>query len=228
MPDMERNTFQVGTFEVNCSIVSENGKALVVDPGAEATRIRAELKKRELSPAAILLTHAHFDHVCAVPELQRAFPGLPVFVGGRDMKLLTHPLNQFLPDYLGVKNVDNVTTLGGDGSLEPAAVLQAFVDSLGWTSRVEVIETPGHTPGGVCYLFSPAQGVSPEVPGTLLSGDTLFCGSVGRTDFPGGSMPTLQASLEKLKVLPGETVVVPGHGAETTIAREVASNPFLQ
>ena len=87
-----------------------------------------------------------------------------------------------------------------------------------------MIDTPGHTPGGVCFLFKTDDGK----PATLFSGDTLFCGSVGRTDFPGGDMATLQESLEKLKVLPKDTVVVPGHGVETTISREVASNPFLQ
>ena len=85
-----------------------------------------------------------------------------------------------------------------------------------------MIDTPGHTPGGVCYLFRDG-GAS-----TLFSGDTLFCCSVGRTDFPGGSMATLRESLGKLKALDPETVVVPGHGSETTIARELKSNPFLQ
>ena len=81
---MNRTTFQVGTFEVNCSIISENDKAIVVDPGAEATRIRAELKKQGLGLAAVLLTHAHFDHISAIPELQRAYPDLPVFISDAD------------------------------------------------------------------------------------------------------------------------------------------------
>jgi glyoxylase-like metal-dependent hydrolase (beta-lactamase superfamily II) len=109
-------------------------------------------------------------------------------------------------------------------NVKSAKDLGSFLAGIGWTATVNVIDTPGHTPGGVCYLFKTSDGK----PATLFSGDTLFCGSVGRTDFPGGDMATLQESLEKLKGLPNDTVVVPGHGIETTISREVASNPFLQ
>lgn len=207
---MNRSTIQVGTFEVNCSILSENGKAIVVDPGSEATRIRAELKKQDLELAAVLLTHAHFDHIGAIPELRRAFPALPIFVNAADAKVIDHPFNQYPPDYPPVGTVSD---------LRDTKELKDFLSAIGWTTTVEVIDTPGHTPGGVCYLFSN---------GLLASGDTLFCGSIGRTDLPGGDMSTLQASLAKLKQLAGDTVVVPGHGSETTIARELKSNPFLQ
>ena len=205
-------TFLVGTFEVNCSILFEDSKALVVDPGAEATLIAAKLKKLRLEPAAMLLTHAHFDHICAVNDMQRRYPGLPVFISAVDAKIISHPFNQFPPDYPPVEGLKDI---------RDTKDLKEFLKSIGWETSVEVIDTPGHTPGGVCYLFGTPTPL-------LLSGDTLFCGSVGRTDFPGGDMPTLQTSLEKLKVLPGDTVVVPGHGSETTIAREMASNPFLQ
>ena len=210
---MERTTFPVGTFEVNCSIVFEGGKALVVDPGAEATLVAAKLATLGLEPAAVLLTHAHFDHVGAVPDLQRSFPSLPVFVSEADAKIVSHPFNQFPPDY---------PPIGELGNTRDANTLSDFISSLGWRAEVEVIDTPGHTPGGVCYLFRDG-GAS-----TLFSGDTLFCCSVGRTDFPGGSMATLRESLGKLKALDPETVVVPGHGSETTIGRELKSNPFLQ
>lgn len=216
---MNRTTFQVGTFEVNCSIISESDKAIVVDPGAEATRIRAELKKQGLGLAAVLLTHAHFDHISAIPELQRAYPNLPVFISDADAKIVSHPFNQFPPDYPLVAELKNVKS---------AKDLGSFLTSIGWTATVDVIDTPGHTPGGVCYLFSAPSTGEAQAPSTLFSGDTLFCGSVGRTDFPGGDMATLQESLEKLKVLPKDTIVVPGHGIETTISRELASNPFLQ
>lgn len=206
---MERTTFTVGTFEVNCSILGAGGKALVVDPGADAAHIAAQLARLRLDPLAILLTHAHFDHVSAVPELQRRFPGLSAFISAADAQIVSHPFNQFPPDYPPVGQLANV---------RDTAELAAFLREQGWPEELRVVETPGHTPGGVCFLF----------PGLLFSGDTLFCGSVGRTDFPGGDMSVLSASLEKLKSLPGETVVVPGHGCETTIKRELAGNPFLQ
>ncbi len=207
---MNRTTIQVGTFEVNCSILSENGKAIVVDPGSEPTLIRAELKKRQLDLAAIVLTHAHFDHIGAIPGLCRAFCALPVFVSEADAKIIDHPFNQYPPDYPPIGKVENV---------KDAKHLGDFLSSIGWKTTVNAIDTPGHTPGGVCYLFSD---------GLLLSGDTLFCGSIGRTDFPGGDLATLQSSLEKLKTLPANTIVVPGHGPETTIERELRDNPFLQ
>ena len=201
---MERTTFPVGTFEVNCSIVFEGGKALVVDPGAEATLVAAKLAKLGLEPAAVLLTHAHFDHVGAVPDLQRSFPSLPVFVSEADAKIVSHPFNQFPPDYPPISRHNN---------LKPAKLAEELIGGL------EVIETPGHTPGGVCYYFPDEK--------LLFSGDTLFAGSVGRTDLPGGDMPTLMDSLRKLTTLPDDTIVIPGHGPRTTIGDEKRTNPYL-
>ena len=97
---------------------------------------------------------------------------------------------------------------------------------LGGLEGLRVIETPGHTPGGVCYYFAP--GTDHQAPGTLFAGDTLFAGSVGRTDLPGGDMATLMDSLRKLTTLPGDTLVIPGHGPFTSIAAEKGGNPFLQ
>ena len=131
---MNRTTLQVGTFEVNCSILSENDKAIVVDPGAEATRIRAELKKQKLDLAAVLLTHAHFDHIGAIPELQQVYPDLPVFISDADAKIVSHPFNQFPPDYplvAELKNVKNAKDLG------------SFLAGIGWTATVEATATGG-------------------------------------------------------------------------------------
>ena len=203
---MERLTIQVGLYEVNCSILSEGGKAWIVDPGHEADRIASLLEKKGLEPAAILLTHAHFDHIGAVTGLLERFPGLPVYIGEKDMAVISHPMNQLPPDYPPVKKPDSLRAIGQAGSIEGL-------------DQLEVIETPGHTPGGVCY-YLPTEKL-------LLSGDTLFAGSVGRTDLPGGDMATLVESLKKLTALPDDTLVIPGHGPHTTIGAEKRSNPFL-
>ena len=203
---MERLTIQVGGFEVNCSILSESGKAWIVDPGQEPERIIDTLAKKGLEPAAVLLTHAHFDHIGAIPGLLGKFPDLPVYVHEKDAPMFGHPLNQLPPEY------PNTGSLGGLRSLKGLRSIEGL--------EVEIIETPGHTPGGVCYYFPKEK--------LLLSGDTLFAYSVGRTDLPGGDMATLMDSLRKLTALPDDTLVIPGHGPHTTIAAEKRGNPFLQ
>lgn len=197
---MERLTIQVGSYEVNCSIISENGKAWIVDPGQEGARIASLLEKKGLVPEAVLLTHAHFDHITGIAELQKLFPGLPVFVHKADTVMFGHPFNQMPGEY---------ASIGVPSDIRDVNELKIC----------EVIHTPGHTPGGVCYHFPEDK--------LLLSGDTLFAGSVGRTDFPGGSMSMMMTSLKRLMELPDETLVIPGHGSHTTIGREKASNPYL-
>jgi len=225
---MERTTLQVGTFEVNCTILAEDGKAWIVDPGSEADRILAALKEKRLAPAGILLTHAHFDHIGGIPGLQAAFPDLPVYVHPDDVPAFAHPMNQFPPDYPAIGRPKNLRSeevkvksekLRNDLSLkeEENPQLITLHSSL---FTVTIIPTPGHTPGGVCYYLPDDK--------LLLAGDTLFAGSVGRTDLPGGDMATLRRSLEKLKALPPDTTVIPGHGMFTTIGDELDGNPFLR
>ena len=182
-------TIEVGSFAVNCSIIEHEGKIVLIDPGAEGERIAALLDEKKLKPEAIYLTHAHFDHIGAIPFLQKKFPALKVRLHEKEVSVISHPFNQYPPEYPPVE-VKNREPWKGD---------EAFV-----------IETPGHTPGGVSYYFAAEK--------TLFSGDTLFAGAYGRTDLPGGSLPVLMESLKKLTSLPGDTEVIPGHGPFTTIA----------
>ena len=201
---MERLTIEVGSYEVNCSILSDAGQAWIVDPGSEGERIVGLLAKKGLVPAAILLTHAHFDHISGIPALLRPLPGSPLYVHPADVPTFGHPYSQMGGEYASIgvpANVRDVADL-------PAAL-----------PGVQVLHTPGHTPGGVCYFF-PADKL-------LLSGDTLFAGSVGRTDFPGGSMARMMDSLQALMKLPDDTLVIPGHGGHTTIGDEKRTNPYI-
>ena len=207
---MQRKIMPLGSIAANCVILWEDpAAAWIVDPGAEPEAILAFLKAKGLTPALILFTHGHFDHIGAVDGLLARYPNLPVHVGPNDVPMIGHPQNAWPPDYEVVKKPATLVADLEDGAMLTAGGLTA-----------QVIATPGHTPGGVCVLFAAQK--------LLLTGDTLFAGSCGRTDFPGGDRRQLGASLQRLAALDPELTVVPGHGMPTTIAREVATNPFLQ
>lgn len=197
---MKFKTLTVGLYEVNCTLAIDGADAWVVDPGADEEAIVKAAEAEGAKIAGVLLTHAHFDHIGAIPGIKARFPDAPVYVHPSDEVMFGHPFNRLPPEYPSFP--------------KPAGVVDARKFPL-----AEVIETPGHTPGGVCYYFKEDS--------ILLSGDTLFAGSVGRTDFPGGSMTTLVESLKKLKALPDLTKVIPGHGPSTTIGEEKGSNPYL-
>ena len=203
-------SIEVGPFEVNCYLVSGGaGTAAVIDPGADPDRIEKALEARAWRLEAILLTHGHMDHVGGVIALRREHP-VPVYIHPADGGWAFTERNVFPPYY--------PTAPGpAPADLRPLCAENA-VEAAGL--RFEVIETPGHTPGGVC-LYLPDQR-------TLFSGDTLFSGAVGRTDLAGGNGQALAGSLAKLAALPGEIRVHPGHGRPTTIAEEVRTNPYLQ
>jgi hydroxyacylglutathione hydrolase len=204
-------TFPVGPLHCNCTILGDEltHEAVVVDPGDNLPEILSRLQKHGLTLRQIIVTHAHIDHVGGAALLKKV-TGAPVFLNKHDLELLG--AMEMQAGWLGVPtpevappdaSADDRTKIG-------LAALPA-----------EVIHTPGHTQGSICLLF-PGQNL-------LLAGDTLFAGSIGRTDLPGGDGRQILRSLrERLLVLPDTTRVLPGHGPETTIGEERQSNPFLQ
>ncbi len=207
-------------LQCNCSIIGdpETREALVVDPGDEADRILQILAKHALTVKAIVSTHAHIDHVGGLRKMQQA-TGAPVLMHGDDMELYRHLDMQAA--FIGMRAPDpaSVDTLLREG------------DTLRWGGfAASVLHTPGHTPGSVSLYLAPRQSDSGNAdPGKLLAGDTLFAGSIGRTDLWGGSLEQILRSIhQKLLGLPEETIVYPGHGAITTIGEERATNPFLE
>lgn len=210
-PKLVRETFPVGPLRCNCTLLAnlETREAIVVDPGDEVTDILARLAKRQLTLKQIIVTHAHIDHIGGAAQLKRA-TGAPVIFNQQDLPLVA--MLDAQAAWLGVAMPEKVTP---DESAEEA--LAVGVPGL----EAGVIHTPGHTPGSICLYF-PKQEL-------LLAGDTLFAGSVGRTDLPGGNSHDLLRSIHtRLMPLPEKTLVVPGHGEETTLGEERENNPFLQ
>jgi glyoxylase-like metal-dependent hydrolase (beta-lactamase superfamily II) len=206
---MEIATLVVGAFEVNCFVAwGASREALVIDPGANAEDILGCLKDNRLKAAAYLLTHGHMDHVSAVADLQQEAPA-PVLMHPEDLAWTFSQANQMPPFYPQPRR-----------PAEPIRLLEADMKCAEAGLPFEVLWTPGHTPGSVCFYFKEHN--------VLFSGDTLFAGSVGRTDLPGGDSRTLTRSLAKLVQLPDDTRVCTGHGPETTIRQERKTNYFLQ
>lgn len=199
----------LGALGTNCYIVVDesNQHCLVVDPGGEGERLVALLKEKGLQPEAVILTHGHGDHIGGVQAVVDAFK-VPVYINKGDEEFLTNS-NLNLSGAIGqpVKVTGDIRFIKEDDVIH-----------LGEYS-FKVIETPGHTPGGVCFYGE----------GMVLAGDSLFLESIGRTDFPGSSYEDLIDSVRhKLFTLPEETVVYPGHGPETTIGHEETYNPFVR
>ncbi|WP_407307942.1 MBL fold metallo-hydrolase [Desulfosporosinus sp. SB140] len=199
----------MGPMGANCYLYAcmESKKAVLIDPGADGKRIYRWVLEKGLKVEYILLTHGHVDHIGAVDELRDLLGDVQVGIHTGDSEMLTDGRKN-LSSYFGPA----VVLKGADLLLEDGQEL------LVGKERLKVISTPGHSPGGVCFLCSEG----------LFSGDTLFAGSIGRTDFPGGSLDLLLRGIkEKLFILPDSTRVFPGHGEETSIGEEKRDNPFL-
>ena len=218
----------VGMLQCNCHIVGDpkTREAIVIDPGDDAGRILGVVHRHQLKVVAIVVTHTHIDHVIGLRRVHEA-TGAPVCIHGDDLDLYRHLEQQAM--WLGWKAPEQVKIdqLVREG------------DAIRWGGHeASIVHTPGHTPGSIClYMPSEVSYVAGNASagenssrgrGLLFAGDTLFAGSIGRTDLWGGSFPEIIRSLKlKLLALPDDTVVYPGHGDATTIGQERESNPFL-
>ncbi|MFD0773391.1 MBL fold metallo-hydrolase [Streptomonospora algeriensis] len=219
------SAFPAGPLAANCYLVAAADRAaecVIVDPGQDAGRqLSARLAERALVPAAVLVTHGHFDHVWSAAEVAREH-GIAVYVHGADRPLLSDPAKGLDPALAA-----QLSALLGQSELqEPADVRElAGGETLELAGlQLAVEHVPGHTPGSVCYGLAGGEGSDP----VLFTGDLLFAGSIGRTDFPGGDHAEIMRSLERLcRDWPDGTGVYPGHGPQTTIGGERAANPFL-
>jgi hydroxyacylglutathione hydrolase len=200
----------VGPLQCNCSIIGDevSREAMVIDPGDDIEDVLAIVRKHNLTVKQIVITHAHIDHVGGAAKL-RDVTGAPVVLNQNDYDLLK--MLDVQAAWIGVPSPGKVDI---DQSVAQADTLKAG------SLTADVIHTPGHTEGSICLYFPVEQ--------KLIAGDTLFAGSIGRTDLPGGSFDKIIRSIhEKVLALPDDTVVVPGHGPLTTIGEERESNPFL-
>ena len=204
-------TFPVGLLQCNCTLLGdeEAGEAIVIDPGDEIGRIHRRVTALGLRLKQILVTHAHIDHVGGAVKLKK-LTGAPILLNENDL-----PLLKMMDAQAGWLGMETPEVAPPDSSLAEGFTvgLERF--------PAQVIHTPGHTQGSVCLHFVPLK--------MVIAGDTLFRGSIGRTDLPGGNGRQILDSIEtRLMTLPEETRVIPGHGPETTIGAEHESNPFLR
>lgn len=211
-------TFPVGPFQCNCSIIADpsSGEAIVIDPGDEAERILTEISSLGFGVKYLIHTHAHIDHILGTRAVHEK-TGAPICL---------HKDDQFL--------YDNIKMQGGflgmtvDQEVLPVTKYIEHQDEIAFSKwHLKILHTPGHTPGSVCFSLKGVNlgGLKQNL---LFSGDTLFYGSIGRTDLWGGDFNQILSSIkDKLLTLDEDTIVIPGHGQKTSIAREGQKNPFL-
>ena len=209
MVDLRIEEYNVGDIGTNCYFIvnADTKEMLVIDPGGDGKDLIRRINNSELKPVAVLLTHGHYDHVADADVVAKEYD-IPIYAHEAERETLENPILNLSPMF-GRREIYHADKYVKDGDI---------LNLAGFTIRV--IHTPGHTVGGCCYYFDGNK--------VLASGDTLFCGSVGRTDFPKGSMSDLVRSIqEKLLDLPGDTAVLPGHESRTTIGYERQYNAFL-
>jgi len=203
---MKIDVIPLGIIGANCYLVSDDDFALVIDPGKYDERIAKFLNDNAGVKRYIILTHAHFDHICGAKQL-REETNTDILISKNDAEGLFNPKFS-LSEYFHIRQ----PIFYADKMLDDGEIL-----SIG-SKKIECLLTPGHSPGSMCFLID-------EI---LFSGDTLFAGSIGRTDFPNSNHNDMISSLKRLSQLKAETRVLPGHGEGTTIGVELVSNPFLR
>ena len=209
MADLQILEYNVGDIGTNCYFLvnTDTKEMIIVDPGGDAPILKSRIAEMDLKPAAILLTHAHYDHAHHAKILKDTYQ-IPIYIHEAEKQTLTD-VRMNVSAMFGKPETYEADVFLKDGQ---EFTLAGF--------EIVTLHTPGHTPGGACYYFKDQK--------VLVSGDSLFCGSVGRTDFPGGSMSSLVRGLkEKVMVLPRDTQVLPGHMMRTTIGQECEYNPYL-
>ncbi len=208
---MECIQIPLGPLQTNCYILYKEDKTcLIFDPGEESDKLKSFIKQQQFKPLAIIVTHAHYDHIGAVDDIREEYK-IPVYIHENEADWLVDPvLNGSIEENM-------VKTIRGKRADHLISEEQAM--SIG-NFHFHIYETPGHSPGSISLYFEEAK--------LVISGDALFKGSIGRTDFAFGNHSQLINSIrEKLLTLPEETIVLPGHGPATTIGQEMDSNPFL-
>jgi glyoxylase-like metal-dependent hydrolase (beta-lactamase superfamily II) len=216
---MKIDRLVLGEFQTNCYVLRVSDKAadcLIIDTGLDVRELLALLEHNKLTPAALIITHGHIDHIAGVEILRARYPGIKVYIHKLDAETLTDPTSNlsFMLDSDDSQEDRSFSAEKADYLVDEPDIIEAA------GIKLKVLHTPGHTPGGMS-LYA-------EKENAVFVGDTLFADSVGRTDFPGGNMRQLIEGIKtRLLTLPDDTVVYAGHGNRTTIGREKTHNPFL-